>query len=239
MVPLPSVRVFAAWVFVVGGVVGGCNEVTEEPAITSVKIIVTDGWQEDAPLLEGVRVCQMDTDDNCMFTDARGEATLMLPRGVPTGVTRDKEGYGPRLSELWANGPEFVMRLGMSRVQREAEKHDGVGSPYPMRGTGTILLEVSPAFAGATFELLGATGERFYHDEGAPTTWNPERTATTSRGQGGFTEVTPGEVQVKFGGTAERCAAQVPAWAGDEPNSARVQVREGYISSRTMNCWPP
>ena len=124
----------------------------------------------------------------------------------------------------------------LPRAHREAEKHNRVGSPYPMRGTGTIVVGVFPAFAGATFELVGATGNSFYHDEEGPTKWNPERMATTSNGYGGFTEVTPGEVQVKFGGTAERCSARSPFWAGDEPNSVRVQVREGYISPMLMDC---
>jgi len=218
--------------------IGGCNPVTT-PTTVPVNFAVI-GWEPPPDPrwpLEGVRLCQMDT-ENCILTDADGVATLMLPLGMPTGVTADKEGYEGLLVEYALEGEASFVRT-LRPIQRAAEQHDRVGSPYPMRGTGTIVVGVDPVFAGATFELVGATGERFYHDEEEPPNWDPELTATTSVGSGGFTELTPGEVQVKFGGTAEDCAARTPFWAGDEPNSIRVQVREGYVAAHRMDCPPP
>jgi hypothetical protein len=105
-----------------------------------------------------------------------------------------------------------------------------------MRGTGTISVVMDPGFAGATFELAAATGAPWYMAEDY--NWSPDLTATTSRGIGGFTEVTPGEVQVSIGGTAADC---VPEFAspGNEPNSIRLLVKEGYVTAVGVICPPP
>ena len=63
------------------------------------------------------------------------------------------------------------------------------------------------------------------------------RTATTSLGIGGFTEVTPGEVQVKAGGTADRCIPRLSdGWPGDDMNTITLPVREGYVTHGILDC---
>ena len=51
-------------------------------------------------------------------------------------------------------------------------------------------------------------------------------------------EVTPGEVQVILGGTADRCTP-ISSPAGDEPNSVWVPVREGYVTAVGVRCSTP
>ena len=113
----------------------------------------------------------------------------------------------------------------MIPAQRLADQHARLMSPYPMRGTGSIVLIAFPQLAGATFELVAATGKPYYH-EGEEGLWNPDLTATTLPwGGGGFTEVTPGDHQINLGGTAQRCIAHPElGWPSDDENSVRMPV---------------
>jgi hypothetical protein len=107
-----------------------------------------------------------------------------------------------------------------------------------MRGTGTVFVVFQPVgLAGATLELDAATGVPFYSDE--EWNWNPDLTATTLLGRGGFTEVTPGEVQVNVGGTAGRCVPFFFGWPGRAENSVRLPVREGYVTVVNVGCATP
>ena len=114
-----------------------------------------------------------------------------------------------------------------------AEMHSRVMSPYPMRGTGAVWVIFDPPLAGATVELDAATGVRFYLDE--ESNWYPDLTATTARGRGGVTEVTPGEVQVNVRGTADNCSIAF-GWPSHGENSVRLPVREGYVTAVNMRC---
>jgi len=100
-----------------------------------------------------------------------------------------------------------------------------------MRSTGTILIATN--LAGVTFELVDATGELFYVEEGVG--WNPNLTETTTNGQGGFTEVTPGKYQINFGGTGQECTLR-QAWPGGDENSIRLPVQEGFVTRASMTC---
>ena len=223
--------VFALLVFPIAG----CNEVTT-PTTAPLHLTVVS-WEppphEQMPL-EGVTVCQLDA-DNCEVTNARGEATLILPVDQETGFTKEKEGYGSWLIATVISAPGESVGTLMPTAQHLADMHNGVGSPYPMRGTGTVGVW---AGEGATFELVAATGLSWYVDE--EWNWNSDLAATTSIGQGGFTEVTPGEVQVKAGGTADRCIPVLSdGWPGDDINTIRLPVREGYVTHGIFNCPVP
>jgi hypothetical protein len=115
-------------------------------------------------------------------------------------------------------------------------------SPYPRRGTGSIGIFIGPGFAGATFDLLNATGTRYYEPYQDP--WDPPPytdpalEATSESGVGGFVELTPGTVQIQFGGTAENCVPNI-AWPGDVENSVRVPVLEDHGSIVFVTCSVP
>ena len=77
--------------------------------------------------------------------------------------------------------------------------------------------------------------KQFYlDDEGL---WDPNREATESfDGWGGFTEVNPGVVlQAKVGGMVTGCQL-ILGWPGDEEDTVRFPVREGYATWVRWNC---
>jgi hypothetical protein len=189
--------------------------------------------------LEGVELCEIDT-TNCVVSDADGFASLELPADGETAYTAEREGYAPRLyTEVISEDSLPLMGLVMLPEQEVAEEHERVGSPYPMEGTGTVGIGIYPGFAGVTFELLNATGTVWYLDEGF--IWNTELTATTDvvDAFGGFTEVTPGVVEVKIGGTAAQGCTPTQGWPAEAANTMRVPVREGYTSFSTSACPVP
>jgi len=190
-------------------------------------------WAQVA--LEGAKLCETDT-TNCELSGANGEVTIELPIGE-TSYTLEKEGYGSYVAAVVmpAEGRSHV--FGMRSEEHLVAQYNRVGSQYPMVGMGRILLELTPPFAGATFELINATGKPYYYDEEG--NWSPDLTETTSWGWGGFVEVSPGVFQVKLGGTAERCAPGVVGWPGDVEDSIRFPVRAGYTTTAGWFCPPP
>jgi hypothetical protein len=229
------------WVFaILLSPVAGCNDVIRPTAPVSITIWKGAGAGEDYQLpLEGVELCETDT-DNCVMTDANGEATLELPTERETGFTRTKEGYASYLlaDVVPATGERYV--YAMATDHRIAAEHDRLMAAYPMRGTGTILVGLRLPFPEATFELIGATSKAFYVDDDpeGDILWSQDLTGTTSWGSGGFVEVTPSEYQIKLGGTAQGCTPH-RAWPGNDENSIRIPVREGYITHAAVNCPPP
>jgi len=222
--------VFALWTFPVVA----CNAVTT-PSTAPITITVGTGPpMSDRVPLEGVRVCEMDSTNNCAVTDANGEATLVLPIGQDTGYTLDKEGYASWLAPTIIGANQTALGMNMATAQGVADGHAAVKSPYPMRGTGTVGVQLFPGFAGATFELVAATGTAFYMDTDADYTWRSDLTETASIGIGGFTELTPGEAQVNIGGTASGCTST--DWPSSEADRIRAPVREGYVTLSGVTC---
>jgi hypothetical protein len=123
----------------------------------------------------------------------------------------------------------------MSTTQRLADMHAIMMSPYPMEGTGDIsIISIEGALPGATLEIAGSTAKRFYHDEDG--NWDPELTATTSfSAWGGFTEVSPGEVEITWGGTAEGCGV-FKGWPSDKENTMRLPVMAGFLTQGDLTC---
>ncbi|MGB8329848.1 MAG: hypothetical protein WCE62_06950 [Polyangiales bacterium] len=191
--------------------------------------------------LKDVEICETDT-ENCVMTDADGAATLQLPLNQETSVTVQKEGYQSELLAALLSAEPTVLANGLGTVERLQGLHELVGSPYPMEGTGDILATWTNlgAFPGATLDLAEpATGEGFYYNEEG--NWDADLTATTSYAlgpKGGFTEVSPGVVQVAFGGTAEGCVPN-NGWPGGVDNSVRLPVRAGYVSELFLSCDAP
>jgi hypothetical protein len=220
-------------VWLVGSVVlanAGCIEVYNPPAVLDLVI------EDAAGQLEGVQVCEGDTGHNCAVSDANGRVTLEVPVGQEILYTLQKDGYD---SFLFA---DVVPESGFSSVwylntnAEAAESYEGFMSPYPRGGTGQIQIFLSPGFAGATFDLVDATGNRFY--EATPYEYpyvDPDLEATTAGGAGAFVEVAPGTFQIDFGGTAEDCVPGT-AWPGNKPNSVRVPVRGDHNSIVFVNC---
>lgn len=212
--------------------IGGCTEVVEPPDTTPVAITVLS-WPGAASELEGVELCQTGT-TNCVVTNADGEATLELPFGVETSFTRTKEGWGSYLvpAVIPASGSAYV--LTSATEERVAAQHENVMSPYPMGGKGGITFNTFPRRAGATIELHGATGTRYYTDERLD--WRLDLAETTYTSGAGYTEVIPGdEYRIEFGGTADGCIP-VRGWDSPFENSVRFPIREGFITDLRIAC---
>jgi len=207
----------------------GCNDVYVPPAPLE---LVTSTWG-DVPL-EGVQVCVSDP-DRCDFSDADGEVTFEVPVGQEIIYTLAKEGYDSLLfaHEVPESGMSAVRHLGTHAQM--VPLFECVMSPYPRRGTGSIQVFTGPPVEGATFSLVDATGTTWYSLADF-SCWVLDLTATTSAGDGGFVEVTPGTYQLQFGGTAERCVASADSLPGDVENSIRVHVRADHHTVAGLSC---
>jgi hypothetical protein len=219
------------WVLPWAWLVVGCNSVTELDTATFT-LIASD--PELGVFLEGVEVCDPDT-GRCVMTDAAGIARLEFRPGQRHSITATKEDYAqylvPNVLENWWGR---TLRLSMASNDHLAQQHHRVGAPYPMRNTGTVVIHLEQEYAGVTFELVGATGIPFYHDEEGH--WSTDLGATTlPRARGGFANVSEGEFQVNVGGVAWRC---IPfnAWPGTDLDSVGFPVRAGYLTVASVRC---
>jgi hypothetical protein len=180
--------------------------------------------------LEGVEICQTDT-DNCVSTNANGNAVIQLPYEKEVSFTLDREGYGSYLDSyvLPAQGAAEV--YAMATVERFADQYALIDSPYPEQGTGTVLVGIPAGTPGVTFTLVESTGKQFYREENLD--WNADLTATTTGGGGGFAEVAPGVVQVDIAGAD--CSV-LRGWSGDQANRVKLPVKSNYFSRLTTTC---
>jgi hypothetical protein len=180
---------------------------------------------------EGVELCETDT-TTCATTDADGAATIMVSANQEISYTVSKDGYGP-----WfiADVTDETLRTTFWPMLSDAmlaDDAESLGIPYPYTGGG-FALQVVPSMAGVTFDPLDETGVQYYVNEAGINTLG--LTATTSEGRGAVLELSPGEYQVEFGGTATNCTPGI-AWPGDAANRIKVPVRVGHISYGSVNC---
>jgi hypothetical protein len=122
-----------------------------------------------------------------------------------------------------------------------------LGTPYPWKGGIVTFARIPTGWAGVTFQPVGSTiddvGEEFYYDR-ETSRYSLDIVATTAPplawqlalAEGGFTEVTPGEHQFEFGGTAGDCPVPSHGLPGNAPNQIRVPVLEGHISYASLRC---
>lgn len=212
-----------------------CSEVTSGTTAPITITIGTGPPRNSRVPLEGVGVCEMDT-TNCAVTDVQGVTTLELPLNQETVYTLDKQGYASWLEATVISADQTALAANMPTAQDVADDHARVMSPYPMRDTGTVGVQLIPGYEGATFELVAATGNAFYMDEAYD--WSSDLTSTTFVGIGGFAEVTPGEVQVDIGGSAEACVRSGGGggWPSGEEDRIRVPIRDGYVTLAVVTC---
>ncbi len=196
--------------------------------------------------LDGVEVCEAGT-DNCALSTAFGTAVLKVTADHEIAITMEKEGYGS-----WVTGDvsDDTAELTASRrmythAQLEAIADD-LQTKYPWAGGVVGLVRYPGPQTGVTFAPVGSTseavGDSFYFDAVAGQ-YSLDLEATTSLGEswltplgdGGFTEVTPGEQQFEFGGMAGNCRVSW-GWPGDAPNTIRVPVLEGYRTYASVVC---
>jgi len=235
------------WVFAVGGLpIVGCNDVFTPPDSVSATTVDANGFP-----IEGVEICETDT-NNCELTNDNGKATLKLPVEQEVSWEVTKEGY-ERILISDVTDRNFVSSWEWTLFGDAAtvEYMEALNAPYPMVGTGSVVVSVCTSclsreragVAGATLDLITATGSLFYEeedstprlhcdDDDAP---DPCLEATTARGYGGFVKVPPGVFEIEFGGTADRCFP-LGGWPGE--HHLRVPVKEGYFTILSVECPP-
>jgi hypothetical protein len=106
--------------------------------------------------------------------------------------------------------------------------------PDPLLTGGIVVLRAgAPRMAGVAYAVDDETAVGYYVDEAGAVTLG--LTTTTSKGDGGFLEVTPGVRQIDFGGTATNCILG-RGWPGDGDtvNRIKVPVRVGHITYGQM-----
>jgi hypothetical protein len=214
---------------------GECSGVQATPSFQMLTVTVTDPESFetlfDGPPLEGVEVCETDT-DSCATTDAEGHASIELMANQETSYTLTKDGYLPYLvpvlptATMTSTWPMLSDALGQQFA-------DIMMTAYPWEG-GSISVAAFTLRAGVTHDLVGETAAEYYSDEDGVPVPVPTLTETTSFGRGGFVEVAAGEYEVEFGGTAIDCVRSF-GWPSDAPNTIRLPVRDGYLTYGSMN----
>lgn len=226
--------------------IGGCSEVAAPPDTVEVELLVKDSLEQTA--LQGAMVCETETDPpNCDTTDADGIAALRLPANRELSYTVEKGGYGSILYPVVTGATSAGTDSNMRSDEWLSDTFDNLDSRYPFVDTGAIEVIIVPRFAGATLELVDATGKSFYAD--GEDNWRLDLEATTSGGigrgtgfgVGGFVEVPAGIFQVEIGGTAQDCSLNGAGgvqrgWPGDASNRVRVPVQEGFFTRVVLSC---
>jgi len=193
----------------------GCQDVSE---FQTYRFNVSESLPDSTAFSEGVEICEADT-ENCVTTDPFGEAELDVRSNKEVTFTLEKEGFGPF---LFGDVSDGTFGIGGGTVFFRMFPNDQLAAitaqlqtPYPWEG-GMVGLGVSGVVAGVMFTPVGSTiemvGEVFYFDEPSRQ-YSLDLEATTAVigqrslpfGEGGFTEVTPGEQQFEFGGTVDDC----------------------------------
>jgi hypothetical protein len=225
---------------------GGCNEVTT-PDTVQVREAVIDAL--DQTPIEGATMCSTEA-PVCATSDGSGLATLVLPSDQRVSYIIEKEGYGSVLTPVVTPKDATVVdgTTPMELDEWLADNFTNLQSDYPLEDKGAIQVRILNRFAGSTFELLGATGTRFYTDEEG--NWRLDLEATTSgadrrdRTAGGFVDVGPGTFQIEIGGTTGGCGPLVLngarfAWPGDSENRFEVPVQAGVFTRVFVSCAEP
>jgi hypothetical protein len=224
-----------ACVFALGVVaLVGCQEVVRTAPL---RVEVRGPGLQGEPVtpLQGLELCQTGT-TNCVLSDANGQIIIDLPIDQESSCTLEKEGYERFLVPVFLSAMGGQGGFTLGTVQSSSDVYDRLMSPYPPKSTGSIGLGVEPRVAGVMFQLLNGTGKAYYSsDEG----WSLDLTETTSRGTGGFLEVSPGTFEVVYSGTPESCRLLTWAWPSDLENGVRFPVRAGYTTWAELACSTP
>jgi len=219
-----------------GGSAGGGGTAGDGGANTASVVFSLYEWdpvQGNVGPAVDVEICDTGT-TNCVQTDDIGAATLEgMPVDQEVSSTLDKDGLASYLDSYIVSATGFVVVHGMATEQRLTDQFERMMSPYPMVGTGMIFVDTG-TLVGATFKLVGTDGKAFYRD--ADGNFDPDLTATTAFGGGGFLEVSsPGEYEVEIGGTADNCVI-IRGWSGDSDNTVKLPIQEGYMSTAIVAC---
>lgn len=97
--------------------------------------------------------------------------------GEEISITLEKEGYQSYLVAAVVPAEPPVLTLSIATVERIERLHGLVMSPYPMKGSGDLIVVsiVTSPFPGIALDLDEATGKASYYDEEG--NWDADLTA--------------------------------------------------------------
>ena len=221
----------------------------EKITLTGVVAPYSPAGTAPGAVLEGVRVCKLDT-QICTVTDTAGAYALDVEADPAGSLLLSKEGY---VSLLWpgATGPEDTVGLS-STLPSEAIIQGFaalLSTPYPVVNTGLISAQVfgsvadpdsgilfNAGLAGVTARVVSgkAKGPAYFSEGGVP---DPSLTSTTRGGaRVGFYEAEPGDLTLAFDGLgAASCSVQF-GFPGGAPGTLRVLVRAQTVTAVIMQC---
>lgn len=211
--------------------------------------VITFASTSEGAALEGVLVCVNERPDiPCVKTDAAGTYAM---RGVPgtagepleSAMVFSLDGYVGAVvpiliadKDISADGP-LLSNLLMEIF------HSEVGATWPLVKNGDVAITASTRTytnwqdgVSAVIEPKSGTGPNFFNGEsGLP---DATLTATSISGDGAFTQVTPGVVEVTFSHATVHCSKIVNGWASTKPDSLRAPVVAGHMTYTAILCDP-
>lgn len=226
------------------GAAGGTRTVFISGAVTEFS---ADSTAPAVPI-EGVEVC-LDGSGVCTTTGDLGAYNLEI-EGIENGfegvLTFVKPGYlsvlRPGTLDTGEDDTAIVdVVMGADAVVGAFAAI--LNTTYPSNDFGISSITTSTVVdgqpsvprRGVTYELVRGTGKRFFvTDAVLPDT---SITETQAPGWGGFYEMSEGEVEIRFGGSATQCAVSI-GWAGTTDDQIRIPVRNGFQTQAAVACPP-
>ena len=224
-----------------GGMGAGGTGGSSDTVTIDFTVIAFEPGEDDVDV-PGAEVCVADT-TNCATTDAEGSVVLTLPANSEVALTVIAEGFTPTLTAQTTTDVDLTMLQTAVLTDTLAALLAGVlNTPYPLGDTGLIAVSAltvpitanDNGIAGVTYSL--GEEEAYYLDENGFPTF--DLTATTEPdGVGGYVELSPGEYEIAWGGTASSCVI-VSGWSGSDDSSIRLPVRAGFFTQAFVSCDP-
>jgi hypothetical protein len=211
--------------------------------------VITFGGSGDGMAVEGVQVCVNERPDiPCAKTDAAGTYAI---RGVPgtTGEPLESvmvfslDGFVSSALPILIADKDIAADTPLLSNLLVTIFHGEVGAAWPLVKNGDLAITTSTKTytnwqdgVSAVIEPKSGTGPNYSNPEsGLPDT---TLTATSTSGDGAFTQVTPGVVEVTFSHATLHCSKIVNGWPSTKPDSLRAPVLAGHLTYTAILCDP-
>lgn len=219
----------------------GASEPPEPEITVSLRSVLISFEVQTVPL-EGVQVCPMVVDLPCVSSDAKGRVVIDgVPANTELALSYRREDLYPgvRMFRTETSNPlEAAFLLPLRSTVEDRFGQAGL-SPDPERGA--VLYDaysnpaspggIAPRAEGVSAILSPPSGTAFFLNE--DTDIEVEPLGTSAAGLGGFMNVDPGEVSLKFEATEGRSCSLFPggfAWPGETEDSVRALIVPGALT---------
>lgn len=211
--------------------------------------VITFGSSGDGAALEGVLVCVNERPDiPCAKTDAAGTYAMREVPGtagepLESAMVFSLEGYVGAVLPILIADKDIAADTPLLSDLLMSIFHSEVGATWPLVKNGDVAITASTRTytnwldgVSAVIEPKSGTGPNYFNGEsGLP---DPMLTATSILGDGAFTQVTPGVVEVTFSHATAHCPKIVSGWPSTKPDSLRAPVVAGHMTYTAILCDP-